>query len=169
MRVSGGHLCAQHRSTDRGGSREAGVRWTPLCKAQKRRPRRQPRIRTCGIFSLAVPKIAFRLGAPSDFDRCAILASLHRPQDALRPRFYWTSDKLDQLFEQSMALDLEADNAKVIELCMEMEKLMLDEMVIVPVYEIPTKVLYESNIELPAGGYIIGWGFGNMYMTMTEK
>ena len=85
------------------------------------------------------------------------------------PRFYWTSDKLDQLFDQAMALDLEKDNAKVIELCMEMEKLMLDEMVIVPVYEIPTKVLYESNIELPAGGYIIGWGFGNMYMTMTEK
>ena len=35
---------------------------------------------------LAVPKIAYRLGAPSDFDRCAILALLHRPQDALRRR-----------------------------------------------------------------------------------
>jgi len=36
----------------------------------------------CG--PLAVPKIAFRLGAPSDFDRCAILTLLHRPQGALR-------------------------------------------------------------------------------------
>ena len=85
------------------------------------------------------------------------------------PRFYWTSDKLDQLFEQSMALDLEAQNEEVIKLCMEMEKLMLDEMVIVPVYEIPTKVLYETNIQLPADGYVIGWGFGNEYMSMTEK
>ena len=68
-----------------------------------------------------------------------------------------------------MELDLEADNAKVIDYCMQMEKLMLDEMVIVPVYEIPTKVLYETNVQLPADGYVIGWGFGNEYMSMTEK
>ena len=160
----------------------AGVRRTPLCIAQKHRPRRERRLRTCGIFGfaatlrflkslyglerrailtaalryarsivrrtrsqphpkqalallankkavtfqlllilveatgcgcpgdtsvlsteapteagaetsnlrhlrlrrhLAVPKIALRLGAPSDFDRCASLCSLHRPQDAL--------------------------------------------------------------------------------------
>lgn len=85
------------------------------------------------------------------------------------PRFYWTSDELDKLFAESMELDLESDNAKVIEYCMKMEKLMLDEMVIVPVYEIPTKVLYETNIQLPADGYVIGWGFGNEYMSMTEK
>jgi hypothetical protein len=35
-------------------------------------------------FSLAVPKIVYRLGAPNDFDRCAILTSLHPPQVALR-------------------------------------------------------------------------------------
>ena len=32
---------------------------------------------------LAVPKIAFRLGAPSNFDRCAISHSLYRPLDAV--------------------------------------------------------------------------------------
>ena len=85
------------------------------------------------------------------------------------PRFYWTSDELDRLFAESMELDLESDNEKVIEYCMKMEKLMLDEMVIVPVYEIPTKVLYETNVKLPADGYVIGWGFGNEYMSMTEK
>ena len=41
------------------------------------------RTRTCD-FALAVPKIACRLGAPSDFDRCAILTSLHLPPAALR-------------------------------------------------------------------------------------
>ena len=33
---------------------------------------------------LAVPKVSLRLGAARNFDRCAILTSLHRPQDALR-------------------------------------------------------------------------------------
>jgi len=36
------------------------------------------------FWTLAVPKIAYRLGAPSDFDRCAILTSLHPPLAALR-------------------------------------------------------------------------------------
>jgi len=32
---------------------------------------------------LAVPKIAYRLGAPSDFDRCAISPSLYPPPAAV--------------------------------------------------------------------------------------
>ena len=32
---------------------------------------------------LAVPKVSMRLGAARNFDRCASLCSLHRPQDAL--------------------------------------------------------------------------------------
>ena len=112
-------LCAAQKRRPRRQPR-TGVRWTPLCAAQKRRPRRQPRrgcpvdtsvrsaeapteaaaenlnllfpmnidslpiLSNCGILPLAVPKIAFRLGAPSDFDRCAISPSLHRPPDALR-------------------------------------------------------------------------------------
>ena len=65
VRVSGGHLCATHRSTDRGGSRD---------------------FEPAALSLLRCPKSLFRLGAPSDFDRCAILASLHRPPGALRRR-----------------------------------------------------------------------------------
>ena len=36
------------------------------------------------LIPLAVPKIAYRLGAPSNFDRCAILTSLHPPLAVLR-------------------------------------------------------------------------------------
>ena len=40
----------------------------------------------CLVTPLAVPKVSLRLGAVRNFDRCAILTSLHRPQDALRRR-----------------------------------------------------------------------------------
>ena len=40
----------------------------------------EPMATSCGARN------RFRLGAPDDFDRCAILASLHRPPDALRRR-----------------------------------------------------------------------------------
>ena len=65
MRVSGGHLCAQHRSTDRGGSRE----------------------RTCGIFGFAAtlryPKFCCALVRHQNFDRCAISPSLLPPPAAV--------------------------------------------------------------------------------------
>ena len=72
---------------------------------------------------------------------------------------------------EDMKNSLRSENydAVVLQVTQYLEKLMLDEMVIVPVYEIPTKVLYETNVQLPADGYVIGWGFGNEYMSMTEK
>ena len=36
------------------------------------------------VLPLAVPKIAYQLGALSDFDRCAILTSLHPTLSALQ-------------------------------------------------------------------------------------
>ena len=115
---------------------------------------------------------------PTGFDTAlgSFLPSANDPRQTFKfylsnvqpPRFFWTSDELDELFADSMELDLETQNEEVIEYCKKMEKLMLDEMVIVPVYEIPTKVLYETNVQLPADGYVIGWGFGNQYMTMAD-
>ncbi len=51
VRVSGGHLCAQHRSTDRGGSRDL-----------------EPAATSYGSQN------SLRLGAPMNFDRCATVA-----------------------------------------------------------------------------------------------
>jgi hypothetical protein len=45
-----------------------------------RRPLKLLRKPSCGVRNL------FRLGAPTNFDRCAILASLHPPQAALQRR-----------------------------------------------------------------------------------
>ena len=58
------------------------------------------------LFFLLCPKQAYscgsqnslRLVAPMNFDRCAILALLHRPQDALRQRCYKTAPRLDKTY-----------------------------------------------------------------------
>ena len=68
-----------------------------------------------------------------------------------------------------MKLDLEADNAAIIEACQKMEKILLDELVNVPIYERPNKVLYNPRIQLPVKEYVVGYGFGEKYMTITEE
>ena len=53
MRVSGGHLCAQHRSTDRGGSRD---------------------LEPAALSLLRYPKFCCALERRQNFDRCALSA-----------------------------------------------------------------------------------------------
>ena len=52
-------LCAAQKHRPRRQPR-TGVQWTPLCAAQKHRPRRQPRLRTHG-YLLRYPKSLFGL------------------------------------------------------------------------------------------------------------
>ena len=59
-----------------------------------------------------------------------------------------------------MSYDLEKENDKVVDLCLKMEKMLLDTLCNVPVYEIPTKVVFSENYNLPAGKYVVGYGFG---------
>ena len=82
------------------------------------------------------------------------------------PRFCYANPEFDAWYAEAMSYDLEADNAKVIELCQKMEKQLLDDLVNIPLYERPNKVLFNEKITLPAGGYIVGWGFGEAYMTI---
>ena len=82
--------------------------------------------------------------------------------DYTPPRFAWNDPQFDAWYAEAMSLDLEKDNDKVIELCMKMEKMLIDTLCNVPVYEIPTKAVFSENFHLPAGGYIIGLGF-DMY------
>ena len=67
MRVSGGHLCAKHRSTDRGGGRDL----EPIIA------------QTSFAWPLAVPKSCYPLGARATFDRGASLRSLYPPPAAV--------------------------------------------------------------------------------------
>ncbi len=90
MRVSGGHLCAEHRSTDRGGSRELDSRAAALGHSRLSMSTRH-RFTTAPTYLrhprqsrlLRCPKFLCALERHRNFDRCAIFASLHRPQDAL--------------------------------------------------------------------------------------
>ncbi|MBR4304268.1 MAG: hypothetical protein IKT81_02935, partial [Clostridia bacterium] len=88
--------------------------------------------------------------------------------DYTPPRFCYANPVFDDKYAEAMSYDLEADNDKVIALCMDMEKMLLDELVNIPLYERPNKVLFNEKITLPAGGYIVGWGFGESYMTIAK-
>ncbi len=86
------------------------------------------------------------------------------------PRTSWHSDVYDDLYEQAIVLDLynEIEAEKIVDLCQQMEKILLDDLVIVPIFEIPTKVLYSDKIHLPVDHYIVGYGFGNNLMWMDK-
>ncbi len=60
--MSGGHLCATHRSTDRGGSRDLETNDLTGCGARN--------------FFIAHSLV-------KNFDRCPFDSSLYHPQDAL--------------------------------------------------------------------------------------
>ena len=86
------------------------------------------------------------------------------------PRVKWENKEFDEAYAESMVLDLYDENntQKIIELCQKMEKLMLDDLVIIPLYERQNKVLYAERIHLPVDNYVIGLGFGNEYMTISK-
>ena len=84
------------------------------------------------------------------------------------PRFCYASDAYDAKYNEAAGLDLEKDNARVIELCLEMEKELYDYRINIAMYNDPTKVLYADNIILPAGGYIPGFGFGTDWIAMSK-
>ncbi len=86
------------------------------------------------------------------------------------PRTAWNSQVFDDLYEQSILLDLtdEVEAEKIVDLCQQMEKIILDELVIIPVHEMPTKVLYSEKVHLPVDHYIVGYGFGEKLMTMDK-
>jgi ABC-type oligopeptide transport system substrate-binding subunit len=84
------------------------------------------------------------------------------------PRVNWHSDEYDALYDATQGLDqYNPDDIKIIaEKCLAMEKILLDEVVVNPVYERPEKVLIADNVHLPVPGYIVGYGLGYTYSTI---
>ena len=72
------------------------------------------------------------------------------------------------MYEEASKLDLEKDNARIIELCLQMEKQLYEDRINIAMYIDPTKVLFQENIELPAGGYIPGFGFGTDWLSIKK-
>ncbi|MBQ2755885.1 MAG: hypothetical protein IJF27_04360, partial [Oscillospiraceae bacterium] len=74
------------------------------------------------------------------------------------PRFKWTSAEYDALYARAESREAMDDLNLKLELCYKMEKMLLDERVIIPMYETPTKVLFNERIQLPVDDFILGFG-----------
>ena len=84
------------------------------------------------------------------------------------PRFCYNDPAYDAMYEEASKLDLEKDNARIIELCLAMEKQLYEDRLNIAVYIDPTKVMFAENVVLPAGGYVPGYGFGTDWIAMTK-
>ncbi|MBQ7623959.1 MAG: hypothetical protein IJS65_01620 [Clostridia bacterium] len=82
------------------------------------------------------------------------------------PRSKWSNPEFDKLYAEVQGLDLYNDTEEIVSKCQQMEKILLDEVVINPVYERPEKVLYSEHVHLPVEHYVIGFGFGERFMTI---
>ena len=61
------------------------------------------------------------------------------------------------------------DEVKTVELCLEMERLLVDEWYLrIPLYELASKVLYSERVKLPVNERINGYGFGEVYSEIIE-
>jgi len=73
------------------------------------------------------------------------------------PRFCYSNPTFDGIYAQAIAAEDPLESAR---LCMELEKIILNDLVIVPLYELPSKALFSQRVTLPAGGFINDLGFG---------
>ena len=86
-------------------------------------------------------------------------------------RFYWANkDNLAQFDEYYNEASVSRyDNEKFVHLCQQMEKVLLDECMYVPLFELPTKLLFNEKLRFPAERYINGFGYGTMYGAFAEN
>jgi ABC-type transport system substrate-binding protein len=85
------------------------------------------------------------------------------------PRFAYANDEFDALYEESMDLDYINETAEIIELCQQMEKIIaVDDLVNIPLYERPEKVVFSDRVKLPVDHFIVGWGFGEIYCELVD-
>ncbi|MBR4303805.1 MAG: hypothetical protein IKT81_00600 [Clostridia bacterium] len=84
------------------------------------------------------------------------------------PRFAYKNEDFDELYYEAWELDFINENEEVIEICQQMEEIILHDLVNIPIYERPEKVIFSDRVKLVAGGYVEGWGFGERYMTIVD-
>lgn len=76
------------------------------------------------------------------------------------PRTLWVNEEFDALYARSVSVEAMKNNDLRVKLCQQMEKIMLDELVVIPVYEIADRVLFNQRIKLPVVEYNVSEGFG---------
>ena len=93
---------------------------------------------------------------------------------ATQVNFYW--DSMPEARDRYAALCAQAkdalgigDNAKVNELCLEMEEIIVKELYIrIPIYAIGNKRMYSERVQLPVESYVNAFGFGEYYGKIVE-
>jgi ABC-type oligopeptide transport system substrate-binding subunit len=81
------------------------------------------------------------------------------------PRFCYSNLKYDEIFAKASTSE---DYVEVTALCQQLEKILLDDMVVIPLYELPSKALFSQRITLPADKYVTNFGFGYEYSVISK-
>ena len=81
------------------------------------------------------------------------------------PRFCYSNPKYDEIFARASVSE---DFEEVAALCQQLEKILLDDMVVIPLYELPSKALFSQRITLPADKYVNNFGFGADYSVISR-
>ncbi|MBQ2866201.1 MAG: hypothetical protein IJE90_06785 [Clostridia bacterium] len=81
------------------------------------------------------------------------------------PRFCYSNAEYDRLYAEAVS---ESDPIKSARICMQLEQILLSDLVIIPLYELPSKALFSSRVQLPTDGFINNFGFGYEFCTLVE-
>jgi oligopeptide transport system substrate-binding protein len=75
----------------------------------------------------------------------------------------YNNAKFDQLFNQSLTEEYRLDQKKTVAATIEMEKIFLNEVLAVPVYEAVSRTMFAPRVKLPLKDYVPSVGWGYMY------
>ncbi len=81
------------------------------------------------------------------------------------PRFCYSNPQFDAIYEQAASSE---DHLEVTALCQQLEKILLDDLVVIPLYELPSKSLFSQRVTLPADRFVNNFGFGYEYAVLTK-
>ena len=81
------------------------------------------------------------------------------------PRFCYSNAEYDRLYAEAVS---ESDPIKSARICMHLEQILLSDLVIIPLYELPSKALFSGRIKLPSDGFVNNFGFGYEFGTIVE-
>lgn len=81
------------------------------------------------------------------------------------PRFCYNNTKFDTIYEKAATSE---DYLEVTALCQQLEKILLEDLVVIPLYELPSKSLFSQRISLPADGFVNNFGFGYEYAVISK-
>ena len=117
----------------------------------------------------------FNLGSLLPSDEPIDTMAFWEPDRSTGQIFVWetlpegSTEKFRQLYKQAQEAIQTDDEAKQVEVCLEMEKMLVkDTYIRIPIYELPSKMLFSSRVKLAVKEYINGYGFGEYYAEIVE-